>query len=46
MAGVAPGAGIAGFLVDHHGASAAYAVSLGAGVLGALVALTVRVDAH
>lgn len=45
VAGVAPGAGIAGFLVDHHGASAAYAVSLGAGCIGALVALTVRVEA-
>jgi MFS family permease len=42
VAGVAPGASIAGFVVDHYGASAAYAVALGGGVLGALVAQTAR----
>ena len=42
VAGVAPGAGIAGFVVDHHGASAAYGVALVGGVLGALVAQTAR----
>lgn len=41
VAGVAPGASIAGFVVDHQGASAAYAVALAGGVLGALAALTV-----
>jgi MFS family permease len=42
VAGVAPGASIAGFVVDHSGASAAYAVALGGGVLGALAAQTAR----
>lgn len=42
VAGVAPGASIAGFVVDHSGASAAYAVALTGGVLGALVAQTAR----
>lgn len=41
VAGVAPGAVIAGFVVDHAGASAAYLVSLAAGVLAALAAQTV-----
>ena len=40
VAGVAPGAGIAGFVVDHSGASAAYLVAVAGGVLGALVART------
>ena len=40
VAGVAPGASVAGFVVDHHGASAAYAVALAGGVLGALAART------
>ncbi len=40
VAGVAPGAGIAGFVVDESGASAAYAVALVGGVLGALAART------
>lgn len=40
VAGVAPGASIAGFVVDHSGASAAYAVALVAGLLGALAART------
>ncbi|MCR6032091.1 MFS transporter [Nocardioides sp. zg-579] len=38
VAGVAPGATISGFVVDHQGASAAYLVSLGAGVVAALAA--------
>jgi MFS family permease len=42
VAGVAPGAGVAGFVVDHSGASAAYGVALVGGVLGALAALTAR----
>lgn len=42
VAGVAPGAGIAGFVVDHSGASAAYGVALAGGVLGALVAQVAR----
>ena len=42
VAGVAPGASVAGFVVDHSGASAAYAVALAGGVLGALAAQTAR----
>ncbi|MCY7402302.1 MAG: MFS transporter [Nocardioides sp.] len=42
VAGVAPGAGIAGFVVDHRGASAAYGVALVGGILGAIVAQTAR----
>jgi MFS family permease len=42
VAGVAPGASIAGFVVDHSGASAAYAVALVGGVLGAVAARTAR----
>ncbi|MDR7254508.1 MFS family permease [Nocardioides sp. BE266] len=42
VAGVAPGASIAGFVVDHSGASAAYSVALVGGILGALVAQTAR----
>jgi predicted MFS family arabinose efflux permease len=38
IAGVAPGATISGFVVDHAGASAAYLVSLSAGVVAALAA--------
>jgi MFS family permease len=41
VAGVAPGATISGFVVDHYGASEAYLVSLAAGVLAALAAQTV-----
>jgi predicted MFS family arabinose efflux permease len=40
VAGVAPGAGIAGFVVDHSGSSAAYLVALAGGLLGAAVART------
>jgi predicted MFS family arabinose efflux permease len=38
VAGIAPGATISGFVVDHSGASAAYLVSLAAGVVAALAA--------
>jgi MFS family permease len=41
VAGVAPGATISGFVVDHAGASAAYLVSLSAGVVAALAAQSV-----
>ena len=41
VAGVAPGAMISGFVVDHSGASVAYLVSLAAGVVAALAAQTV-----
>ncbi|WP_205474517.1 MFS transporter [Nocardioides sp. SYSU D00038] len=40
VAGVAPGATLSGFVVDHRGASAAYLVSFGAGLVAALAALT------
>lgn len=45
VAGVAPGATLSGFVVDHHGASAAYLVSLTAGVVAAVAALTLPRDA-
>ena len=38
VAGVAPGAALAGIVIDRSGASAAYLVSLAAGTLAALVA--------
>jgi predicted MFS family arabinose efflux permease len=38
VAGVAPGAALSGWVVDAHGASAAYLVSLGAGLLAAIAA--------
>ena len=38
VAGVAPGAALAGLVIDQAGASAAYLVSLGAGALAAAVA--------
>lgn len=38
VAGVAPGAALAGLVIDHSGASAAYLVSLAAGTLAAVVA--------
>jgi predicted MFS family arabinose efflux permease len=41
VAGVAPGATISGFVVDHAGASTAYLVSLSAGVVAALAAQAV-----
>ncbi|MFC5178787.1 MFS transporter [Nocardioides taihuensis] len=40
VAGVAPGATIGGIVIDAHGASAAYLVSLAAGVVAALAAQT------
>jgi MFS family permease len=36
--GVAPGASLSGFVVDQHGASAAYLVSVGAGIVAAVAA--------
>jgi predicted MFS family arabinose efflux permease len=42
IAGVAPGAAIAGRVIDAHGASAAYLVSLVAGLVAALSALAAR----
>ena len=39
VAGVAPGATASGFVIDHHGASAAYLVCLAAGLVGAVSAL-------
>ncbi len=41
VAGVAPGAAVSGWIVDAHGASAAYLVSLAAGVLAAVAAQAV-----
>jgi MFS family permease len=41
VAGVAPGAALSGIVVDAYGASAAYLVSLAAGVLAALAAQAV-----
>ncbi len=41
VAGVAPGATASGFVVDEFGASAAYLVSLGAGVVAAIAAQTI-----
>jgi predicted MFS family arabinose efflux permease len=45
VAGVAPGAAIAGQVIDSHGASAAYLVSLVAGLGAACAALTSRESA-
>jgi MFS family permease len=42
VAGVAPGAALAGVLVDGQGASAAYLVPVAGGVLGALAAQAIR----
>lgn len=42
VAGVAPGASIAGFVVDHFGASAAYLVAVGAGLVGVAAAQLTR----
>ena len=39
-AGVAPGATLAGYVIDHYGASPAFLVALGAGATAALVAQT------
>jgi hypothetical protein len=40
VAGVAPGATLAGIVIDTQGASPAYLVAVGAGLLGAVVAQT------
>ena len=40
VAGVAPGATLSGLVIDGHGASAAYLVALGAGVVAAIAAQT------
>ncbi len=40
VAGVAPGATLSGLVIDGHGASAAYLVALGAGVVAAVAAQT------
>ncbi len=42
VAGVAPGAALAGLVVDAHGASAAYLVSVGGGVVALVAALFTR----
>ncbi len=42
MVGVAPGAAIAGWVVDHHDASTAFLVPLTAGLAGSIVAWTLR----
>lgn len=42
LAGVAPGAAFSGMLVDSHGASAAFWVPVGAGLLAAVAAQTLR----
>ena len=38
-AGLAPGAALAGLVIDAHGASASYLVALGGGVVAALASL-------
>lgn len=45
VAGVAPGAALAGRIIDSHGASAAYLVSLVAGLVAALAAFAARDEA-
>lgn len=45
MVGVAPGAAIAGWVVDNHDASTAFAVPLVAGLAGSIVAFTLRPQA-
>lgn len=45
MAGVAPGAAIAGYVVDHQGASAAYLVAVAAGFVAVLGAQATRTRA-
>jgi len=42
VAGVAPGAAVGGFVIDHHGAPAGYLVAVGAGLLGAVAAQLTR----
>ncbi|MGA8249053.1 MAG: MFS transporter [Nocardioides sp.] len=43
-AGLAPGAALAGLMIDAHGASTGYLVSLGAGVVAALAAQVLRAE--
>ena len=43
VAGVAPGAALAGVVIDAAGASPAYLVSVGGGVLALVATLAVRV---
>jgi predicted MFS family arabinose efflux permease len=45
VAGVAPGAALGGFIIDRHGASTAYLVSLVAGLVAAIAAFTSRDEA-
>jgi predicted MFS family arabinose efflux permease len=42
VAGVAPGAALAGRIIDSHGASTAYLVSLAAGLVAAVAAFASR----
>jgi predicted MFS family arabinose efflux permease len=42
VAGVAPGAALAGWIIDGHGASTAYLVSLVAGLVAAVTAFACR----
>lgn len=46
MVGVAPGAAIAGWVVDNHDASTAFMVPLIAGLAGSIVAFTLRPQAE
>ncbi|WP_332643337.1 MFS transporter [Aeromicrobium sp.] len=46
MVGVAPGAAIAGWVVDNHNASTAFVVPLVAGLAGSIVAFTLRPQAE
>jgi MFS family permease len=41
-AGIAPGAALSGYVVDHHGGSPAYWVAIGSGAVAALAALLTR----
>ncbi len=43
-AGLAPGAALAGLVIDARGASASYLVALGAGVVAAIAALALRTE--
>lgn len=44
--GLAPGAAVAGYVIDHYGASAAYVVPVAAGLIGSVAALLLRVPAQ
>ena len=41
-AGIAPGAAIAGVVIDAHGPHAAYLVPLGSGLIGVVAAVATR----